>query len=199
MNRAVREEWACARTLAGLGELTAQWIEGKVGEQPGYCGPSDLDDPERLAPVCAALCRAGFMTTGSQAGESGPGFGRARWEQRAAVEGFADCMTAGRLRCLARRAGLLAITHSPALLPRWRIRYDRAVTVSRHDGQDCTWFGARLSRRHLASPVTGYGECGKDAVAAVCGAWQVAVIDPEWERPDLLWDVLAGICDRQEG
>jgi hypothetical protein len=32
-------------------------------------------------------------------------------------------------------------------------------------------------------------------VKALCAAWQVTVIDPEWGRDDLLWDVLAGaVC-----
>jgi hypothetical protein len=79
---------------------------------------------------------------------------------------------------------------TPAWLPRWRIRYDQALPVTRGDGQDVTWFGAQLSRRHLRDGWTGYGACHRDAVAAVCSAWQVTVIDPQWGRPGRLWDVL---------
>jgi hypothetical protein len=32
--------------------------------------------------------------------------------------------------------------------------------------------------------------CHRDAVRALCSAWQVTVIDPEWGRPDVLWQVL---------
>ncbi len=35
MNRADRKAWRSARTLADLGELTARWIEGDLGEHPG--------------------------------------------------------------------------------------------------------------------------------------------------------------------
>ena len=41
---------------------------------------------------------------------------------------------------------------------------------------------------------TGYGICHPDAVDALCAAWQVTLIDPEWGRRDALWDMLAAFC-----
>ncbi len=63
--------------------------------------------------------------------------------------------------------------------------------VTRRDGEVVTRFGVQLPRRHIRSGITGYGICHPDAVDALCSAWQVTVIDPEWGRPDLLWRVLS--------
>ena len=186
MSRQDRDLWASARTLTDLGELTARWIEGRIASQPGYCGPSDIEDPA-LVPLLARLNRAGFVTTGSQIGESGP-----VWDQRAAVEGFAGEWLAVRLVCAARAVGLLAVGHSPADLPRWRYRYGRSVTVTRASGRDYTGFGVQLPRRHIRDSWVGYGMCDRAAVHSLCTAWQVTIIDPEWGRHDLLWPVLAG-------
>jgi hypothetical protein len=186
MSRQDRDLWASARTVADLGELTAQWIEGTLSSQPGYCGPSDIEDPAMI-PVLATLNRAGFKTTASQAGETGPG-----WEQRAAVEGFASRETARLLFNAAWDAGLFAIAHDPASLPRWRYRHRQAVTVTTVNGRGFTRFGVHLPRRHIRDGWIGCGICHPDAVRALCQAWQVTVIDPEWGRAGLLWPVLAG-------
>jgi hypothetical protein len=186
MSRQDRELWASARTLADLGGMTAQWIEGTLSSQPGYCGPSDIEDPAMI-PVLAKLNRAGFKTIASQVGETGPG-----WEQCAAVEGFAAARLAFRLAQAAGSAGLDYVLHDPVTLPRWRYRYHSAVIVTRRNGHPHTTFGAQLPRRHIRDGWIGYGICHQDAVHALCQAWQVTVIDPEWGRPDLLWPVLAG-------
>jgi len=187
VNRADRERWASARTLADLGELTALWLEGEIRKAPGYDGPPD---PETLplVPVLAAACRAGFVTSGSQPGCRGAG-----QEQRAAVEGFASLPTMDRLlRC---RDGVLAERGLPIVIRAWRASWRTswryAIPVSRSDGQVVTRFGARLSRRFIRDPWTGYGACHRDAVAALCGAWQVTVTDPQWGRDDALWPVPA--------
>jgi hypothetical protein len=190
MNRSDREQWASARTLADLGELTARWLEGDLASQPAYYGPSDIEDPA-LVPLLAQLNRAGFVTNGSQAGESGLGYDGAHYEQRAAVEGFASPVMAARLMLAANEAGMIVVARDPASLPRWRYRLGWSVTVTRVNGRHYTRFGVQLPRRHIRDRHIGYGICGRDAVDALCGAWQVTLIDPEWGRPTLLWDVLA--------
>ncbi len=50
---------------------------------------------------------------------------------------------------------------------------------------ECTWFGARLSRRYLRFL---YGETG--ALSALQRVWQVTVIDEVWGRDDVLWTAL---------
>lgn len=186
MSRQDRDRWASARTLADLGELTARWLEGTVASQPGYCGPSDIEDPA-LVPLLATLNRSGFVTTGSQIGECGDG-----WEQRAAVEGFASRLTAQTLAEAADCAGMIAVLHPAGSLPRWRYRYGKSVTVARVNGEHCTAFGVQVSRCHIRSPHLGYGICHPDAVRDLCSACQVTLIDPDWGRPDALWTALAG-------
>jgi hypothetical protein len=190
VNRYNSHLWASARNLADLGELTARWLEGEVAEQPGYCGPSDIEDPA-LVPLFARLNRAGFVTTGSQIGEDGPGYDGAHWQQRAAVEGFAGTELALELNDVARAAGLFPILHAPSTLPRWRYGYRESLAVTRRNGERYTRFGVHLPRRHIRDSWIGYGVCHQDAVTALCNAWQVTLIDPEWGRPGVLWRVLA--------
>jgi len=190
VNRSDRAAWASARTLADLCELTARWLEGTVTGQPGYCGPSDIEDP-KLVPLLAALNRAGFMTTTSQVGLIQHGSGGTHAEQRAAVEGFASPEVAAWLIAAAQDAGLSVVAYDPASRPRWRYRYDRAVTVTQVNGRRFTAFGVQLPRRHIRDAHIGYGVCGRDAVKALCSAWQVTIIDPEWGQETFLWDVLA--------
>ena len=191
MSAADRRAWEAARTLDDLGELTARWLEGGIASQPAYA-PGYGPDPETtpLIPLLARCNRAGYVTCGSQPGEAGPGYDGAWWEQRAAVEGFATPALAERICDAAEAAGLTVIAHAPATLPRRRIRYDRAVPVTRREARPCTWFGAQLSRRHLRDSWTGYGICHPDTVTALCAAWQVSVVDPGWGRNDRLWPVL---------
>lgn len=189
MNPRDRKQWAAARTLADLGELTAQWLEGGLASQPGYqagCGPAP--ETERLIPVLAQFNRAGFMTDGSQPGCLD---GDGESDQRAAVEGFASQDVALRLTRAASRAGLHVIAYPPSMTPRWRVRYSDAVPVTRRHGDGVTWFGAARPRRDLRDFHVGYGACGRDAVAALCAAWQVTVIDLQWGRNSVLWDALS--------
>jgi hypothetical protein len=190
VNASDAQVWASARTLADLGELTARWIEGTFASEPGYCGPSDIEDPV-MVPVLARLTRAGFMTIASQAASDGTGYDGARWQQRAAVEGFiAGTAAAYAVASAAWDAGLAVVMHCPDTLPRGRYGYGESVVVTTREGRDCTWFGVHLPRRHIRDSGIGYGICHRDAVKALCGAWQVTVIDPEWGRPGVLWQTL---------
>jgi hypothetical protein len=131
------------------------------------------------------------MTVASQEAYSGPGYDGAFWEQRAAVEGFAPAPVAGALIWAAAQAGLLAVACGPADRPRWLTSHRTAVPVTCREGYMYTGFGSRLSRRFLRDPLVGYGACHPRAVAELCGAWQVTIIDPQWGRQDLLWGTLA--------
>jgi hypothetical protein len=182
--------WQSARTLADLGDLTARWIEGGLASQPGYCGSSDVDDPERLVPLLARLNRAGFVTTGSQEAFNGTGYDGAHWQQRATVEGFATGVALMRFSDAAHDAGLLAVAYDPPSRFRWRYGYRDSVAVTTREGRYRTGFGVQLPRRHIRDGWIGYGMCHRDAVKALCGAWQLTLIDPEWGRPDVLWETL---------
>ena len=190
MNRADRKLWAAARTLADLGELTARWLEGRISSQPGYYGAADIEDPAMI-PVLARLNRAGFVTVSSQQGSSGPGYDGAHWRQRAAVDGFADESAALRIiRAVAPVQGLVTVSFPPSTLPRRRFRCDKELPVTWRECEEYTWFGQQVPRREIRSRRVGWGACSRAARNALCSAWQVSVIDLEWGRNDLLWDVL---------
>jgi len=185
-------QWATARTLADLGGLVAQWLEGTVLTQPGYHGGPDEETAE-LVPILAAANRAGYVTYTSQPGFDGDGYNGEQWQQRPAVEGLAAAeRDAVRLVRAAEAAGLRAVAQRAS---RWRCRQETAVTVTRSGWSgSVTWlprtgFGVRLSRRELASMYDG---CSRDAVRAVQAAWQVTLVDPEWGPGGRLWDMLDG-------
>jgi hypothetical protein len=182
VNRADRRVWGAARSLAGLGELTAQWLEGAIDSVPGYCG-GPAEETRGLVPVLAAANRAGFVTDCSQPGGRGPG-----WEQRAAVSGFADPATWVSMWEVTEGLPLMRIAERATC---FRASYRTALPVSCHDGRVVTRFGAALPRRDLRDSWVGYGVCHRDAVRAVCGAWQITLIDAGWGREDSpLWPAL---------
>jgi hypothetical protein len=162
MTTADRLQWQAARSLGGIARLSAL----------------------RLVPVLVALCRAGYLTTASRPGD-GPA-------ERAAVEGLASAELADRIALAGEAAGLIVIAHPPADLPNCRWHCGLPVTVTRTGGREETEFGERLSTSQIADRRRGWGMCHPDAVAALCGAWQVTLADPRWGRPDLLWRTLAG-------
>lgn len=196
--------WAQARSLAHVGELTARWLEGRITHQPGYCDPEPGEEPgpdpetEPIRHLLAACCRAGYVTTGSQPGTAGPAAGVPG--QRAAVEGLCDAAAWASLGPLARGAGLIVIAHDPSSPARrtradgrccrWCARRPGAVPVTRLDGRDVTWFGARRTRRDLRDVHVGFGECHPDAVREVCAAVQVILVEREWGRNEVLFPLL---------
>lgn len=185
MPRKDLRRWRTARTLDDLGALTAQWLEGEISTRPGYmrgAGP----DPETTAliPVLARMNRTGFVTDSSQPGEPDDGDG---WVQRAAVTGFADMRLAFRLAAAAERAELLVIVSSDRL--GFRHGEGDDITVTCDDGDPYTSFGP-LPAAVVRDEVTGWGLC-RNAVDALCAACQLTVVDPEWGRDGVLWDVLA--------
>ncbi|MFJ9521790.1 DUF6919 domain-containing protein [Kitasatospora sp. NPDC101801] len=118
MSRADRRAWRSAATLADLGELTAQWLEGTRASWPGYVpgyGPdSETTDTPGLVRALALANRAGYVTNASQPGEHGPDQGQDWWAQRTAVSGFvADPQALHTLRLVAESYGLLYVEHQP--------------------------------------------------------------------------------------
>jgi len=182
--------WQSARTLADLGELTAQWLEGAITPHPnGHDRPDE--ETEGLVPILARANRAGYVTDFSQPGEQpATGYDGRTWEQRAAVGGVADDQVLARLRECASDSGLVIIARKAAHLPpQLLVSYRDAIPVTCADEEPVTWAGAVVNRGEQAS---GYDEtCHPAAVEALCAAWQVSVVDLEWGRNDVLWDALA--------
>jgi hypothetical protein len=189
MSKADRAAWSSARNLAQLGELNARWWEGSIQSRPGFCG-RPYEDQEQLAPVIAKLNRAGFLTEACEAAYISQGRDGASWLHRAAVQGFASQAVAERIEIAALDAGLTVVLHDPDYLPRRDAYYGEAVPVTMVDGARHAEFGVQLPARDIRHWHVGWGICHPKAVNALCGAWQIAVIDPDWGRADYLWDVL---------
>jgi hypothetical protein len=192
IDRAEEAMWEAASTMADVGELTALWLEGRIQHQPGYCAPVDVDEDDvpGLANLLAACCRAGYVTTTSQAAFDGTGYDGAHWQQRAAVEGFADPETINLLYRALRGTGIevhAARCTDRGPWPPWR----PVLPVTVREGDTVTDFGGPRRASDIADGWTGYGICQKSAVAELIEAWQVLVYDPEWGRNDRLWPALA--------
>lgn len=187
MNGADRAQWRKARTLPELGEMYARWLLRDVGSQPNWIegdGPSLETEP--LIPTLVALNRAGFVTFDSQPGAEG----RHGGSQRAAVQGYADTVTLGRL------ADELADTrfqvHATTFIG---VRdFDPfagfaafGVPVSLSRGEPVTWFGTQLSRSALRSIYEG--NITAAMIDTICAAWSVTVFDPIFDSNDL-WPAL---------
>lgn len=176
--------WGSARTLGDLGELTVQWLEGKLGQTPDCPAPHD-EETRPLVPVLAAANRAGYMTDCSQPAEAPvTGYDGRTWEQRAAVSGFATDRVLDRIRQAVNRAGLLLIARKAGQL---QVSYRDAIPVTCADEEPVTWFGAISNRDEVTRR---YDICHPDAIKALGEAWQVSIVDLEWGRNDAFWPAL---------
>ena len=172
--------WLAARTLADLGEVTAQWLEGRIKSQPRYFGgPHPETGP--LTPVLAACNRAGFVTDDSQPGEP-----RDEYEpQRAAVCGYMATEALSRLCRYLAGTGLAVVAHAPVSQV---TSDDGAIVITPSDDEYCTRTGGPMSAATLRSEYAG--SLHPDAIEALCAAWQVSIVDLEWGRNDVLWPAL---------
>jgi hypothetical protein len=103
--------------------------------------------------------------------------------QRAWVSGFASSDVLAQLRAATAGTGL-------TITAAWASEGNPGpfITVTLNYGEEFTWAGGGQSRSELEDH---YGRlCHPDAVRAVCDAWQVNIIDPEWGRNDVLWPAL---------
>ena len=138
-------------------------------------------------PVLARLCRAGFVTDGSQPGMAAESeAGGASGEQCAAVDAFCTAETASCVRVAAGAAGLLVVDVQPG---GWRYDYSSAIAVTRVGEQVVTQFGARPTCRDLRS--LRFAECSDAMLDQLCESRAVTVVDPVWGRDDVLWPALA--------
>lgn len=191
-----RRQWRAARTLADLGQLMARWIEGELQTAPHYYGPTDLDTPE-LTALCAALCRAGYLTVNSQTADVWEWDDRGRTlRARTYLDGFAEHATLTRLRAACAGTGLMLLAHRTPPR-RWFRRHpdtDSVPVVTDTTGREYRTLGGPVPRRYVAMTWPTHRAGGPavhpDAQRAVLAAWQVTIIDPEWGRNELLLDVL---------
>ena len=164
--------WQQASTLAELGELTAQWLEGAVPCLPMYLGvPAPETKP--LIPHLAAYNRCGYLTHQSQPGTPL----RNGSAQRAWVHGFGTAELADRIENTLLDSDLIVCTTPPGGDNPTRI----CVTI---DDSRAYTIGGAMRASYLAEQ---YREEVPVALPALLNAWQIEVIDPQWGRNDLLW------------
>jgi hypothetical protein len=181
VNRGDTARWQTAHSLGDLGELTALFLEGQLSETPSHGGPPDPDTGP-LIPVLTEVNRAGFVTEQSQPGIPPDADGSA---QRANVSGFASNKTFAALTA--------TLADTDLVITAARARRDEkglppTIPITLDMGEECTWDGGAQSCTDLEYH---YGStCHPDAVQALCNAWQVTIVDPEWGRNDVLWAAL---------
>lgn len=178
--RAERELWADAHSMADLSELTVQWLERKIDYHPnGYSWGPDPETDE-ITPALITLNRAGFVTQNSQPGAEGSSL---YWAQQTSVTGFGDDSTLTRIRAACENTELVVIAHRTPKHP-WpfRARLDKGGPLAA-----TTVGGNQLTERWIRLQ---FGGVGDEAYQEILDAWQITVIDPVWGRRDLLWDTL---------
>lgn len=178
--------WNKAASVADLGQLMADWLEGRIPRSPGYAARRpDPETTSRMIRTLAAINRAGYVTDCSQPGcdEMSTGRGRrSHWLQCAAMQGFiTDLGLLGTLRDAARRTGLTVIVDGPQTVVTWV------------DGKPYTAFGGIVRGGDLRVMWDGIG---RDAWDEIQHAHHVAIIDPRRGPSDRLWDMLDQVARR---
>lgn len=186
--------WKKAQSVADLGHLMADWLEGRIRTSPSCVNDGSLDDETRhLVPILAPVNRAGYVTTDSQPGDpESRGRDGHMYRQRAAVSGWvADKRLLNRISASAKQAGIEIIAHRAD--SGWRDGMD----VTRVDGEPYTWFGRTMARREqIAYEWDGVG--GR-AVRELRRSTYLTLIDPVWGRDDRLWPLLQQAASSRGG
>lgn len=177
--------WRDARSIGDLGQLMAQWLEGRIPSWPGYDGPfgqEEQDGARHLIPTLAAVNRGGFVTTDSQPAYQGRGYDGAYWRQRAYVTGIVDSRSPlmDRLQQAATSAGMTVV--------RGTRRPSTPVVFTERDGQPHTGISTKLRRDQLARDWHGIGRSAMRELR-VHGV-HLTLMDPVWGRDDRLWPAL---------
>jgi len=174
--------WLNARTLEDLGELTAQWLEGRISLLPAYAADAPAAETRGLIPHLAAFNRAGYVTTESQPGVPVDEDGG----QRAFVSGFASEATIHAVEAAILGTRLVTLVSPPGR----NSPYSIPVTMLMQGNDPCTFLGTPLSRSDV---VAFYSDDCPLAVPMLVNAWQLDVFDPEWGDNTLLWETLAEV------
>lgn len=166
--------WTSAATIPVLGELTAEWLDGRLPSHPLYHGRPDPETVE-LIPVLSALNRRGLVTTGSQ-----PGLRHEQTEQRAFLDGFASPELAEELFRVCFEARLRVLVAHPGE------NDDARFVVTRESEKAVTWSGC-LPSEELALFRPYVSEA---AMTELAGACRFVVVDRVWGPSATLWESL---------
>ncbi|MFB8314707.1 hypothetical protein ACFC5T_40315 [Streptomyces sp. NPDC055961] len=191
-----RRRWKNAATWTEVGELMARWLEGEIASRPGYAaryGPDE--ETEHLVPVLAAACRAGYITTNSQPGESGAGLRGESWEQRAAVTGLVtDPGLLDRLTAAALAEGLVVLVddHTAEI-------YGEPYICTTVSGEPFTAFGGYVDHANLT--LVEWRGLRPELVEQAAAGVYLTLAAPEWgPAGERLWPLLDRVTGlRPEG
>ena len=177
MNEPSAELWRDAKTLNEIGELTARWIEGSLPFHPCY-GDSSDEETETIQSQLINFNRNGFITTFSQPAEAWDEEGSA---QRAAVEGFAEEVTAKRIAALGLHTDLLVLIYPP------EVQWGYQIPISVRNFHPYTWLGSNVGFEDFDC----FQEfCSAETMEIFKKLWKVVVIDLQWGREDHLWQLV---------
>ena len=178
-----RELWAAAGGFDDLARLGERFVRAEITFFPGWLAPDLDEESDEIEEALAHLNAAGFLTLASQPGrEPAEGFGGHTFAQRAFVAGFASVKSAEAIQDQCAETRLIVAAY-PASLAAGGAR----VPVGLRDDEPTTWAGHAAGSEELdifAEVVSP--EC----LAALRRTRYVSVIDPLWERTDLLWQTL---------
>jgi hypothetical protein len=167
VRRADRRRWKQAATLADLGELVIDWLNGEIIETPAHGGPP-CNETFPLIPALTVLNRAGFVTDESQLAETRGDDAWNTW-----VCGFASDEVLARLDEV--------VAGTPLLLTACRGCHHECDQRA-DEWWHCPWKDMTDFWAERCPHVELYG------------CWYVCVSDPEPGRNDVLWPALEGIA-----
>lgn len=162
--------WRRAATLEEMGALVVRWLEGRDRVLPWHVGPPDPETAE-IRGQLRVLNQRALVTTDSQ-----PGLVNVRGMQRAWVRLLAYPDAARHLVMSAEGAGLIAICAGVRQLPTDPV----PITIAS---------SGRVITSDRGAPEKLFLKGQSKVVAS--RAWSVTIIDPEWGRKSLLWEVTA--------
>jgi hypothetical protein len=176
--------WKKAESVADLGRLMADWLEGRIPTWPGYGDTKTDQETRHLIPTLVACNRAGYVTTCSQPGHPPTrGWDGRTYQQRAAVDGWiTDTRLLDRIRTAATRAGINVITNQPGQ------RSHPGMPCTEANGKTVTGFGWTPGHRKLIA--SEWPGVGRPAIRELRTATHLTLVDPEWGRDSLLWPML---------
>jgi hypothetical protein len=200
-HRQDRDDWWNATSIAQMGRLTADWLEGRRYFLPGYAAAGPAAETRDLTAHLAAYNRAGFLTISSQPGH-GPreGYDGRMWLQRAYVSGYTDVDTIHSLgAALAEHHDDITLWCLPVRQGPRKPELDRdyfPVTLRENDDTATTGdydvntvAGLTPNRRHVKGLYRG--DLNPAAIKMLQGAWHVTISDNGYHQDDRLWTVLA--------
>ena len=171
--------WKDAKTVADLGQLMADWLEGRIHETPNACGELDPETTP-LVRTLAAINRGGYLTECSQ-----PGSDDRHGVQVPFVSGFIAHSNRRLVKALQREirdADLCIIIDGK--------RDDRrpgGVPVAFKGREVVANAGKRTPRWHLTD---SWSELNSTALANLLGAYEVTVIDPDGATGTRMWEIV---------